>query len=312
MLEIGEQRIRAARMLEAVYEARDEMRDLGARAGDPSRGAIDEAWRHARRRERKELLRRIADLRDERLHDDDGALEALVALRAARAARHRGSHASLEIGRRLGARERVADVLERGERARGNPGMRGEILIEVARHLRKSARQRREGRGDAIGRCSSSTPDDAELALPAARALERLYIAVGAHEKLRDMLRIADPARGERGRAARSSKAGSATCARGCSATRTARSRRGNRVSKRTPGDAAGPRRARPSVRADRRATASSCKVLEARRDRAEPGPAERREFMRRAAETSARKLDAASEAIDTWRAIVEEFGAER
>src|SRR6185369_4344818 len=61
LLEIGDHRIRAARMLEAVYEGRDEVRDLvrvleiRLKALDESAGAdaaVDD--------ERKELLRRIA------------------------------------------------------------------------------------------------------------------------------------------------------------------------------------------------------------------------------------------------------------
>jgi tetratricopeptide (TPR) repeat protein len=75
LLEIGEQRIRAAKMLEVVYEARDEVRDL-VRVLEIRLAALDEASRESDADEKKELLRRIANLRDERLHDDHGALEA--------------------------------------------------------------------------------------------------------------------------------------------------------------------------------------------------------------------------------------------
>src|SRR5262249_22461982 len=65
LLEIGTLRVRAARILEAVYKSRDEVRDL-ARVLATRLEADSEATPD----ETRELLRRIAVLRNERLRDD--------------------------------------------------------------------------------------------------------------------------------------------------------------------------------------------------------------------------------------------------
>ena len=113
----------------------DEVRDLvrvleiRLRALDEARGEtgpLDD--------ERKDLLRRIAQLRDDRLHDDAGALDALVALRAGGAARHgraRSPPRDRQAARRAGDASRT--VLETASDRADTPGMRGEILTEVAR-----------------------------------------------------------------------------------------------------------------------------------------------------------------------------------
>jgi hypothetical protein len=98
MLEIGGLRQRAARLLESVYQARDEIRDLvrvlevrlEAFGSDPAN------------EERRELLRRIATLRDDRLHDDESALRTLALLVPADPLDVDARKRLLEIGRRLG------------------------------------------------------------------------------------------------------------------------------------------------------------------------------------------------------------------
>src|SRR5262249_36490951 len=73
LLDIGSLRLRAARILEHVYEARDEIRQLVRVLTIRLEGA-DEGL------ERRELLRRISILRDERLRDDHGAFASLSEL----------------------------------------------------------------------------------------------------------------------------------------------------------------------------------------------------------------------------------------
>ena len=73
MLEIGSLRPRAAEVLEAVYDARDEVRDLVRVLEIRLEGAEEDDLR-------RELLRRIASLRDERLQDDGGAFDTLARL----------------------------------------------------------------------------------------------------------------------------------------------------------------------------------------------------------------------------------------
>src|SRR5260221_11364559 len=98
-------------MLEAVYEARDEVRDL-VRVLEIRLAALDEMSTGAGDAdERKELLRRIAGLRDERLHDDAGALEALARYVPLEPLDIEARARLVEIGKRLGAQARVAGVL---------------------------------------------------------------------------------------------------------------------------------------------------------------------------------------------------------
>jgi tetratricopeptide (TPR) repeat protein len=185
MLEIGGLRQRAARLLETVYQTRDEIRDLvrvlevrlEAFGSDPAN------------EERRELLRRIATLRDDRLHDDESALRTLGLLVPADPLDIDARKRLLEIGRRLNQNERVAEVLtEAAERSDSNT-LRGEILMQVASIcedlLNDRARAERVYR-----RVLVLDESDADLVLPAARALERIYIASDEHAKLAEMLRV--------------------------------------------------------------------------------------------------------------------------
>ncbi|HEY3668616.1 MAG TPA: tetratricopeptide repeat protein [Polyangiaceae bacterium] len=185
MLEIGGLRQRAALLLERVYEARDEIRDLvrvlevrlEGFGNDPAN--VD----------RRELLRRIATLRDDRLHDDESALRTLSLLVPADPLDVDARKRLLEIGRRLSQNERVAEVLtEAAERAETEP-LRGEILMQVAsiceELLGDKPRAERVYR-----RVLVLDESDRDLVLPAARALERIYIAAGENAKLAEMLRV--------------------------------------------------------------------------------------------------------------------------
>ncbi|HEY4160017.1 MAG TPA: hypothetical protein VGM29_18020, partial [Polyangiaceae bacterium] len=185
MLEIGSLRARAARMLEAVYETRDEIRDL-VRVLDIR---LESFGSDPANEERRELLRRISTLRDERLHDDDGALNTLAQLVPADPLDVEARTRMLEIGRRLGAHERVAEVLSvAAERAETN-GARGEILMQVASICQDLLQDR--GRAERVyRRVLALDEDDAELVLPASRALERIYVAAGENSKLAEMLRV--------------------------------------------------------------------------------------------------------------------------
>jgi hypothetical protein len=72
-------------MLEGVYEARNEVRDLVRVLEIRLDGLEQQPGDPARDVERRELLHRIAMLRDERLRDDAGALDALARRLAVRA-----------------------------------------------------------------------------------------------------------------------------------------------------------------------------------------------------------------------------------
>ncbi|HYQ14626.1 MAG TPA: hypothetical protein VEQ58_02680, partial [Polyangiaceae bacterium] len=129
MLSIGELRPRAARALEIVYEARDEVRDL-VRVLAIRLETLNTAETAD---ERRELLRRIAMLRDDRLHDDGGALDALAELVPMDPLDTDSRARLLEIGRRVAAHERVAEVLTRASDKADSAIVKGEILTAVAR-----------------------------------------------------------------------------------------------------------------------------------------------------------------------------------
>src|SRR6202044_3637593 len=73
ILDVPELRARAAVVLEGVYTERDEVPELVRVLEIHLEFATNS-------NERRDLLRRVADLRDERLKDDAGALEAFARL----------------------------------------------------------------------------------------------------------------------------------------------------------------------------------------------------------------------------------------
>ncbi|HWA76644.1 MAG TPA: tetratricopeptide repeat protein [Polyangiaceae bacterium] len=187
MLEIGTLRVRSARMLEAVYEARDEIRDLvrvleirleGLEGKTPEIEA-----------ERRELLRRIANLRDERLHDDEGALEAFARLVPLDPLDAEARARLREIGRRVAAHPKVARVLAQAAEGADTPGLRGEILMDVARIYEELVGDRVEAER-VYRQVLEIDRNDAELTLPAARALERIYMQSGDNPRLAEILKV--------------------------------------------------------------------------------------------------------------------------
>lgn len=187
MLEIGSLRGRAARMLEAVYEERDEIRDLVRVLSIRLEGLLGEA--PETHDEGLELLRRVAHLRDERLHDDEGALEAFARLVPLDPLDAEARHRLMEIGRRLGVHERVARVLVHAAQAADAPALRGEILMHVASIYEELVGDRLQAER-VYREVLDLDRDDAGLTLPAARALERLYVAAGDNQKLAEIVRI--------------------------------------------------------------------------------------------------------------------------
>jgi tetratricopeptide (TPR) repeat protein len=181
VLDVAELRSRAAIVLETVYTVRDEVPDLVRVLEIHLEFAtgIDE---------RRSLLRRVAELRDERLRDDAGAFDAFARLLPLDPDDARARQRMLEIARRLNAHERAAGVLTAAAAAAAAPVPRAEILTDVARLY--------EGQLDDVVRADAVyrqvlqlAPDDAAIALPACRALERIYAAGGDNRQLCDILR---------------------------------------------------------------------------------------------------------------------------
>ncbi len=181
ILDVPELRSRAAIVLEAVYSSRDEIPELVR--------VLEIHLEFANQTdERRDLLRRVADLRDERLRDDPGALEAFARLLPLDPDDAHARQRMLEIARRLGAHERAAGVLTTTAAAAAAPVPRAEILMDVARLCENDLDD--SARAEAVYRqVLQLAPDDASIALPACRALERIY-SRGDSQQLRDVLRI--------------------------------------------------------------------------------------------------------------------------
>ncbi len=310
MIEIGSLRGRAARMLESVYEARDEIRDLvrvlviRLEELDAGGGDDNEA---VRLDEQKELLRRIATLQDDRLHDDDAALGSLARLVPLDPLDMESRERLLEIGRRVGSHERVAEVLGQAADHADTPGMKGEILMQVAQ-IYEDLLGDADKAEQTYRRIMTLDENDAELVLPAARALERIYIGRGDHDKLAEVLRtqVAMEQDGDvrRDLLGRLGELCDSVLHDTEGAIQAWRSR-----SEESPGDeqalAALDRLYEQTER-----WRELVEIIERRRDIAEDGDL-RRSLMTRAAGILSGKLESVPEAIDMWRAVIDEFGPE-
>ena len=180
ILDIGSLRPRAAEVLEHAYDARSDYRDLLRVLEVRLETADDDIVQ-------RELLGRIALLADEKLSDDAAAFAALARLLPLDPADGSARERFAEIGRRLAAHDKVAAVLEVAAGASSDRHLRSEILLEVAR-------LHEDLRGD-VPRATATyraalaiAPDDPTLAMAPARELERLYVAAGDHAELASIL----------------------------------------------------------------------------------------------------------------------------
>ncbi|MFO0565830.1 MAG: hypothetical protein U0263_09215, partial [Polyangiaceae bacterium] len=311
LLTIGSMRARAAKILEGVYEARDEIRDLvrvlGIRLEE-----VDEALRNqadpdpVMDDERRELLRRVSRLRDERLHDDEGAFDALARLVPLDPLDGDARDRLIEIGRRVSAHGRVAEVLDRAAGKADTAGLRGEILMKAAgiyEDLLSDAARAEETYRRVLGLDES----DAELVLPAARALERIYLASNQHKKLSEVLttQVKLEQEGEKRRElfGRLGEIYQGVLEDNPSAIEAWKARL-----EENPADEL----ALASLDALYEKTGEYrelVRVLE-RRKEVTDDPGLRHKLMVRSAETLAKKLESVAEAIDAWRAVVDEHGS--
>lgn len=180
-LEHPELRQRAAIILEGVYVEREEMRDLVRVLEVRLEFVHDDV-------ERKDLLRRIAELRDERLTDDRGAFDTYARLLPLAPADVEARQRYLDIAQRLGRTDDAADVLMVAAKNAETPQPRAEILGDVARIYEATEQPER---AESVHRqVLDLAPEDPSIALPAARALERLYSQNGKSVDLTAVLRI--------------------------------------------------------------------------------------------------------------------------
>lgn len=301
LLDVGSLRLRAAHVLEAVYVARDEVRQLVRVLDILREGATDEA-------ERRELLRRVAALRDERLRDDAGAFAALAELVPLEPDDVPARNRLVEIGRRLGEHDKVADVLGKAADACASPITAGEILMELARIAEDLLGD--SARAEAVyRRIAALDPGDAGLVIPATQALGRIYAAQGKHDALASVLAmevlLEQDVDRRRALYDRIGTLHEEVLAQPAQAIDAWRARLVD-----DPTDAAAlAALERLYERTER--WRDLVGILNARRQATEDAD-ERRRTMTRAAEVLADKLTDVPEATLAWRAVLDEFGPER
>lgn len=304
MLEIGLLRQRAACMLENVYEAKDDVREL-VRVLEVRLEA--EPLGKQASTLRQELLSRIAKLLDERLHEDEGALDALARLVPIDPLDAEARARLIEIGRRRGAHERVARVLTQAADAADASEIRGEILMHVAR-IYEEIQDR--GRAEQVYRdVLGLDANDAELGLLAARALERLHLAVGDQVKLAEILRVQVGL--ERDPVARQRLLGrlGALCEEGLSDNEGAIAAWKQRAEESPEDEEALAALQRLYERTERFREMVS--VIAKRREISEQDQV-RRALLVQSAETLWKKLKSDAEAIEAYRTLLAEYGPDR
>lgn len=301
LLEIGSLRHRAARVLESVYEARDEIRQLVRVLEIRREGATDEG-------DRRELLRRMSVLRDERLRDDHGAFATLAELVPLEPEDGSVRERFVEIGRRLADHEKVATVLTAAADASTTASTRGEILMEVARICEDLLED--EARAEKVyQRVIEIDRNDPTLVIPAAQALGRIHASKGRHDALAEDLGIevkleADVEK-RRELYERIGGLYETVLEDADKAIVAWRSRLTDDPADSTALSALERLYERTSAWRD------LVSVLHAR-EQAETTEPERRRTMVKAAETLADKIGDVPEAIAGWRAVLDEFGPER
>lgn len=303
LLGIGSLKGRAARMLEVVYDARSEIRDLvrvlAVQLDTLSADNVELVD------ERKQLLRRIAELRDEGLHEDEGALDALAELVPLDPLDVDSRARLLDVGRRVNAHARVAEVLSKAAAAAEDKGLKGEILMQVAQ-IYEDLLEDSVNAGATYRQVLELDRDDPLVALPAARALERICAAAEQHQELAEMLRIqvklevdGDKRRELWGRLGELNQGVLNDTAGAIEAWRA-------RLED-NPVDVQA-LRALDGLYQSTERWRDLVDVLERRADGGAEGD-ERRTLLVRRAETLSGKLESNSEAIDVWRAVQDEFG---
>jgi tetratricopeptide (TPR) repeat protein len=316
LVEVGNVRVRAARALESVYELRDEVRELVRVLGvrieslrSPGEAGVGEPQptEAEREDERRELLRRVATLRSDRLHDDEGSFDAFAELAPLDPLDGELRDRLVDAGRRLGRHARVAEVLTATADAADAAPLKGEILMQVAGiqrdHLGDLAAAEASYR-----RVLTIDENDPDLVLPSARALEAMFQASGRSKELVDVLRLQVKLEPDSDR-------------------RNMLLARVGELSSEVLGDTAGAIEAWEARLEDNpddlRALAALdelyaraeryqdlVRVLERRRELA-TGEGDRRRFLERQAQVQKDQLGAVSDAITSYQTLLDEFGPE-
>ncbi|HEX4352324.1 MAG TPA: hypothetical protein VHZ95_05405, partial [Polyangiales bacterium] len=178
-LTVPELRARAAVALEGAFVATDAVRDLVRVLEIRLESAKTDD-------DRRELLQRIADLRDDRLNE--GALDVYARLVPLAPEDGHARARLLELARKVGAYEEAVRVLAQAAEA-ATPTARAEILGDLARVYEQSLNDPKRAE-EVYRQLIALDPEDAGVVLPAARALARILSAAGRNSELAQMLQL--------------------------------------------------------------------------------------------------------------------------
>ncbi len=308
LLQVKTLRIAASVALERVYESRDEVRDL-VRVLEVRRAAWAELSEREQvsEAEQVELLRRIAELKNDRLRDDEGALEAYLELVPMDPGYFEGRAELIEISGRLGASVRVAEALETAASNAETMALKGEILMQAA-GVYEGALDNSERAEALFHQAMVLDPADPDLVLPAAKALERIQTAARAHAALVSTLRVQLGLEQDLGARAELWERIATLNEEDIGDVDAAISAWQSRLADNPDDERA--LTALDRLFEQKGAHKELVPVLEARA-RITEDTSERREFMRRIAVIYAEKLNDAAEAIEAYRAMLDEFGTD-
>ena len=189
LLLIGSVRVRASRVLEVVYEAQDEIRDLvrvlsvrvEALRPDPEQKTSQKKLAEMEG-ERRDLLRRIATLKDDRLHDDEGSFEVFAELVPLDPDDLDLRERLIDSGRRLGRGAEVVSVLLSAEKSADVDALKAEIALQAASVQQDVGDV--SGAETTLSRAMGLSDTEADAALQAARQLETILVRGGRHAEI--------------------------------------------------------------------------------------------------------------------------------
>ena len=172
----------SAMLLDIVYQTVDDPRDLVRILEIRVDGADNDD-------DRRDLLQRIAELRDERLKDDAGAFDVLRMLLPLEPEDPAIRARMLEVGQRLGKSEEMAEALLQTVERCSVDSMKGEILLQAG-EMYYARLDQPEKAIEVYNQALTIDPDDPELVTAATEALATIYQEHGDHAKLAEVLSV--------------------------------------------------------------------------------------------------------------------------
>jgi tetratricopeptide (TPR) repeat protein len=175
------QRQRIAKILEPIYEERADWAELVSVLEVQLEEISDPA-------EKLALLARIADLQENRLHDPGAAFGSVARAVQIDPSEAQAREELARLARMRDAERERAKVLESAISTSQTPSLTCELLLELSQLWDERVGDVEEAE-QAYKRLIEAQPEDPEVLLAAARALERIHLGKGDHAALAEDLR---------------------------------------------------------------------------------------------------------------------------